>query len=116
MVIILAGSGGRVYAGSGDKVRDDHRDNGHWRDKHRDQDDDDARRGYGFGDHDLDEIRSSYASNYRHLPPGLAKKDRLAVGLERQLVVHGTFPPGLLREVYPVPVDLDRHLPPAFRL
>ncbi len=52
------------------------------------------------------------AENYRHLPPGLAKRDRLPPGLERQLVLRGTFPPGLESRVVVVPVDLDRRLPP----
>jgi hypothetical protein len=114
VVAIFAASGGVAYADKHDhdKDHDDHHDNGHWRDKHRDHDDDDDRRGYGFADHDRDEIRGWYASNYRHLPPGLAKKDRLPPGLERQLVVRGSFTPELQREVYPVPVDLERRLPP----
>ena len=114
VVALFAVSGGVAYADhrDHDKDRDDHHDEGHWRDKHRDHDDDDDRRGYGFGDHDRDEIRGWYASNYRHLPPGLAKKDRLPPGLEKQLVIHGTFTPELQREVYAVPVDLDRRLPP----
>ena len=97
-----------------DKGKDkDKHDNGHYRDKGKDHgDDDDDRRGYGFAGHDRDEIRGWYVQNYRHLPPGLAKKDRLPPGLERQLVVRGTFPPGLERQVYAVPVDLDRRLPP----
>ncbi len=86
--------------------------NGHWRDKRDDRDDDDDRRGYGFAEHDREEIRSWYGDNYSHLPPGLAKKDRLPPGIERQLVVRGQFPPGLEKRVYAVPVDLDRRLPP----
>jgi len=97
-----------------DKGKDkDRHDNGHYREKGRDHgDDDDDRRGYGFAGHDRDEIRGWYGQNYRHLPPGLAKKDRLPPGLERRLVVRGEFPPELERQVYVVPVDLDRRLPP----
>jgi hypothetical protein len=94
-----------------DKDKDKH-DNGHYRDKRKDHDDDDDRRGYGFAGHDRDEMRGWYAQNSRHLPPGLAKKDRLPPGLESQLVVRGAFPRGLERQVYAVPVDLDRRLPP----
>ena len=112
VVALFAASGGVAYADHHDKDRDDHHDDGHWRNKHRDHDDDDDRRGYGFADHDRDEIRGWYAANYRHLPPGLAKRDRLPPGLERQLVIRGTFTPELQREVRPVPVDLDRRLPP----
>jgi hypothetical protein len=32
--------------------------------------------------------------------------------MERQLVIRETFPAELQGEVYPVPVDLDRRLPP----
>jgi hypothetical protein len=43
----------------------------------------------------------------------LAKRDRLPPGLERQLVVNGTLPPGLQKKkIQPVPVDLERILPP----
>ena len=98
-----------------DKDRDRDHDNGHWRDrdKHRDYDDDDDRRGYGFADHDRVEMRGWYGENYRHLPPGLAKRDRLPPGLEKQLVIRGEFPPGLERQVYVVPVELERRLPPS---
>jgi hypothetical protein len=116
LALIVIGSsaipGSMAVAGGRDKDHGDHHDEGHWRDKHRDHDDDDDQRGYGFADHDRNEIRSWYAANYRHLPPGLAKKDRLPPGLERQLVIRATFPADLQREVYAVPVDLDRRLPP----
>jgi hypothetical protein len=89
-------------------------DNGHWRDKgrHREYDNDDDHRGYGFASHDRDEFRGWYSENYRHLPPGLAKRDRLPPGLERQLVVREAFPRDLESHVVLVPVDLDRRLPP----
>ena len=114
LVVLVSG----VFAQSGRAFADrhgehgNHHDNGHWRDKDRDHDDDDDRRGYGFGDRDRDEIRGWYAAHYRDLPPGLAKKDRLPPGLERQLVIRGTLPPGLEKRVYAVPVDLERQLPP----
>jgi hypothetical protein len=91
------------------------RGNGHYKDKRKDHDDADDRRGYGFASHDRDEIRVWYGENYRHLPPGLAKRDRLPPGLERQLVIRGTLPPGLERRAYPVPVELERRLPPPPR-
>ena len=86
--------------------------NGHYKNKRKDRDDDDDRRGYGYTERDRDEIRGWYAKNYGHLPPGLAKKDRLPPGLEKKLVIRGQFPPDLERQVYAVPVDLDRELPP----
>jgi len=108
MAAAIAGSGSAVFADHKDR---DH-DNGHWRDKRRDHDDDEDRRGYGFADRDRDEIRGWYAVNHRHLPPGLAKKDRLPPGLENQLVIRAAFPRELETRVTVVPVDLDRRLPP----
>ena len=43
------------------------------------------------------------------LPPGLARRDRLPPGLERQLVERGRLPPGL--ETRALPDDLVRRLP-----
>lgn len=54
----------------------------------------------------LDYFRSSIST--RGMPPGLAKRDRLPPGLERQLVRKGTLPPGLRR--YALPSDLGRLL------
>jgi hypothetical protein len=100
--------------------------NGHGHDKHdRDDDDrfhdrDDRDHGDGhhkshgherYADHDGD-IRGWYRSNYDHLPPGLAKRDRLPPGLERQLVVRGTLPPGLRGKMQPCPRELEVMLPP----
>ena len=44
------------------------------------------------------------------LPPGLAKRDRLPPGLEKQLRERGTLPPGLQKRVQPLPIELDRRL------
>jgi len=105
--------------------------NGHGHDKH-DRDDDDDRRydrddrdhGHGHGnghnkghgheryaDRDGD-IRGWYRTHYNHLPPGLAKRDRLPPGLERQLIVRGTLPPGLRGRMQPCPRELEVMLPP----
>ncbi len=46
------------------------------------------------------------------LPPGLAKRDRLPPGLERQLRERGSLPPGLQKKLQPLPVALERRLPP----
>ena len=46
------------------------------------------------------------------LEPGLAKRDRLPPGLERQLRVRGTLPPGLRDRIRPCPEGLVRLLPP----
>ena len=99
---------------SGMSVADEH-GHGHGRDKHhdRDNDRDEHRHGrYRYSDHDRDEIRGWYRAHGDHLPPGLAKRDRLPPGLERQLQVRGTLPPGLRRKMVPCPVELERRLPP----
>lgn len=49
------------------------------------------------------------------LPPGLAKRDQLPPGLERQLVVRGELPPGLRKKIRRCPEDLERRLPPPPR-
>jgi len=72
-----------------------------------DRDDD---RGH-YRDHDRD-LHGWYRAHYNHLPPGLAKRDRLPPGLERQLVVRGTLPPGLRREMHPCPTEVVQYLPP----
>ncbi len=46
------------------------------------------------------------------LPPGLAKRDRLPPGLERQLRERGSLPPGLQKKLQPLPVELEQRLPP----
>src|SRR6266576_2081124 len=69
--------------------------------------------GHGHGKHhDRDEIRGWYHDHGDHLPPGLAKRHRLPPGLERQLRVSGTLPPGLRKKMVPCPVELERRLPP----
>lgn len=94
---------------------------GHGHDKH-DRDDDDHGNGHGKGhdkghghevysDHDRD-IHDWYRAHDSHLPPGLAKRDRLPPGLERQLVVRGTLPPGLQKKMQPCPRELEMMLPP----
>lgn len=91
------------------------RGNGH--NKHdRDDDDDRGRdqdRGrHGYSDRDRDEMRGWYRDHHDNLPPGLAKRDRLPPGLERQLVARGTLPPGLRKKYQPCPPELERRLPP----
>ena len=104
--------GTAAFADKHDHDHDHGHDDGHWRDKHRDHDDDDDRRGYGLADHDRDEMRDWYAAHHRHLPPGLAKKDRLPPAMENQLVIRAAFPMALEAHVTPIPVDLERQLPP----
>ena len=85
--------------------------------KHDRDDDDDQGRGRdhdrgGFSDHDRDAVRDWYYRRHDDLPPGLAKRDRLPPGLERQLEARGTLPPGLRKKLQPCPEDLERRLPP----
>jgi hypothetical protein len=44
------------------------------------------------------------------LPPGLAKREKLPPGLERQLKERGHLPPGLQKKVQPLPLTLERQL------
>src|SRR5438094_10337706 len=79
--------------------------NGHGRghEKHADRDDrredrqEDRAERHSYREHDR-ELHDWYRSHYNSLPPGLAKRDRLPPGLERQLVVRGTLPPGLQKK------------------
>jgi hypothetical protein len=80
-------------------------------DKHHDDADQDDRNAYRYVHHE-EAIRGWYSERENHLPPGLAKKDRLPPGLEKQLVRNGTLPPGLQKRFYPAPVELERRLPP----
>lgn len=85
-------------------------------DKHgkRDRDDDDDRDRHYYSDHDRDYMRGWYHDHDRddRLPPGLAKREQLPPGLERQLRVRGTLPPGLRKHMVPCPEEMERHLPP----
>ena len=96
--------------------------NGRGRGRGHNNDNDDAVQSdngdHGHGDvryyyrDDRDEIHDWYLGHQRNLPPGLAKKDRLPPGLEKQLVVRGHLPPGLQKKIEPAPVELVRELPP----
>lgn len=88
--------------------RDDDADHGHGRGHEHEKDHD----RHSYSDHDRDEMRGWYREHHDHLPPGLAKRDRLPPGLERQLVVRGTLPAGLRAKIAICPHDLERHLPP----
>jgi hypothetical protein len=52
----------------------------------------------------------SQPSNMRGLPPGLAKKERLPPGLQKQLARNGQLPPGLQKKVQPLPPTLETRL------
>lgn len=104
-------------------------DHGHGHENH-DRDDDDGHghgQGHAYGhekhdrDHDWDhhhysdhdrDLHDWYRAHHANLPPGLAKRDRLPPGLEAQLVVRGTLPPGLRGRMQPCPHDVEAFLPP----
>lgn len=108
-----------VAQGNGHGHGHDRDDNDGWQDRdeghgHGHGHDKDHGRGHAYGhykDHDRD-IHDWYRAHYSHLPPGLAKRDRLPPGLERQLIVNGTLPPGLRGKMQPCPQELEVMLPP----
>jgi hypothetical protein len=57
-------------------------------------------------------ITGWFHDNAAGLPPGLAKREQLPPGLQKQLVKNGTLPPGLQKKLQPLPVALERQLPP----
>src|SRR5947209_20618148 len=77
---------------------------------HKKHDGDEHHRHYR--DHDR-ELHEWYRGHEGHLPPGLAKRDALPPGLERQLVVRGTLPPELRGRMHPCPVEVEHYLQPA---
>ena len=58
-------------------------------------------------------IRDWFASpdNLKGLPPGLAKRESLPPGLQRQLVRNGKLPPGLEKKIQPLPQEIETRLP-----
>lgn len=64
-----------------------------------------------FNNAQRDTIRSCMSGQYGSLPPGLAKRDRLPPGLERQLQRNGQLPPGLQKRVQPLPGVCSSRLP-----
>jgi len=65
--------------------------------------DDDSPEARSFSARDRRVIRSCFADHASNLPPGLAKRETLPPGLERQLQRNGTLPPGLQKRVQPLP-------------
>jgi Ni/Co efflux regulator RcnB len=118
-LISLALSATMAAAQGNGRGHDKHdRDDDRWHERHegRGHGHEAHEHGHGHGrghyrdrDHDIHEW---YRVHYSHLPPGLAKRDRLPPGLERQLIVNGTLPPGLRRQMHPCPHELEVMLPP----
>lgn len=84
----------------------------HDRDDDQGEDEDyDGRGPSGFSDSERHIMGSCFVDSRAGLPPGLAKKDRLPPGLEKQLQRNGTLPPGLQKRVQPLPSSCDSRLP-----
>ncbi len=56
-------------------------------------------------------IIRSCLTDTKGLPPGLAKKEKLPPGLEKQVQRNGTLPPGLQKKVQPMPLACEQQLP-----
>jgi hypothetical protein len=80
------------------------------RSHHEDEDDDDQGPAE-FSQRERQIISDCFVDNHSGLPPGLAKRDRLPRGLERQLRRNGTLPPGLQKRVQPLPGVCTARLP-----
>ncbi len=68
---------------------------------HDDDDDDDQGNRGGRGKNKGNKNRGNAGNGSGDLPPGLAKRDELPPGLERQLERNGTLPPGLAKRNLP---------------
>jgi len=63
-----------------------------------------------FSARDRRVIRNCFAEHASDLPPGLAKRETLPPGLERQMQRNGTLPPGLQKRVQPLPQVCESQL------
>ncbi len=63
-----------------------------------------------FTSYDRRQIRDCF-SDSSNLPPGLARREDLPPGLERQVERNGTLPPGLQNRVQPLPEPCSANLP-----
>ncbi len=93
----------------GDRYPEDQKPRGR---RSYDEDEDyDGRGPAGFSVRERQIIGDCFVNDRAGLPPGLAKKDRLPPGLERQLQRNGTLPPGLQKRVQPLPYQCTIRLP-----
>ena len=87
--------------------------NGHGKGHDKDKNDDgDSYEYVVYSQQERESINEWYHYRQNNLPPGLAKRDQLPPGLAKQVQERGTLPPGLQKKIQPVPVDLERRLPP----
>jgi hypothetical protein len=98
-------SGSRYAEHDGRPTRSDRRARSY------DDEDDDDQGPTEFSQRERQIISGCFVDNRSNLPPGLAKRDRLPPGLERQLRRNGTLPPGLQKRVQPVPAACTARLP-----
>jgi hypothetical protein len=63
-----------------------------------------------FTTRDVTIIQGWFRTNVSNLPPGLAKRETLPPGLQKQLIRKGTLPPGLQEKIQPLPIVLERQL------
>ena len=110
-VVSTQGQDSRQYRGESETEAEEHHDNRRYsRDDDRDEDYE-GREPSGFSDHDRQIIGDCFVNDRADLPPGLAKKEHLPPGLERQLQRNGTLPPGLQKRVQPLPDQCTTRLP-----
>jgi len=87
--------------------------NGHGR-GHQNRDDNGDDYGSGsivFSRSDRDRISDCLNGGGSGLPPGLAKRNSLPPGLQRQLQRNGHLPPGLEKKMQPLPRSCEVRLP-----
>jgi hypothetical protein len=88
------------------------RGRGHNKDVQENQTTAAANASIGTGDARLMREWFSQPANLKGLPPGLAKKEQLPPGLQKQLARNGQLPPGLQKKIQPLPPVLERQLTP----
>ncbi len=72
--------------------------------------DEDNPEAYSFSARDRRVVRTCFEQHASGLPPGLAKREKLPPGLEKQLQKNGTLPPGLQKKVQPLPAVCESEL------
>ena len=71
-----------------------------------------------FSEQERTIVKGWFDTHRGGLPPGLAKREQLSPGLDKQLRTRGTLPPGLQKRIQSLPLDLDhrlRRLPTGYR-
>jgi hypothetical protein len=63
-----------------------------------------------FATREITIVRDYFSAHQSSLPPGLAKRETLPPGLQKQLERNGTLPPGLQKKIQPLPRELEKQL------